>query len=69
MNDFAKEYPNIDKMDLNKVWGILSNMQNNNPQKYKKFMGKKHKFLTRFIVLRSHTSLSEENDGARKDQA
>ncbi|CBY43146.1 unnamed protein product, partial [Oikopleura dioica] len=38
MNDFAKEYPNIDKMDLNKVWGILSNMQNNNPQKYKKFM-------------------------------
>ena len=40
MDDFAKEYPNIDKMDLNKVWGILSNMQNNNPQKYKKFMGK-----------------------------
>lgn len=69
MNDFAKEYPNIDKMDLNKVWGILSNMQINNPQKYKKFMGKNHKFLTRLIVFRSHTSLSKENDGARKDQA
>jgi len=46
MNDFAKEYPNIDKMDLNKVWGILSNMQNNNPQKYKKFMGKKSFFFS-----------------------
>ncbi|CAG5105665.1 Oidioi.mRNA.OKI2018_I69.chr1.g2339.t1.cds [Oikopleura dioica] len=38
MNDFANEFPNIDKTDLNKVWGILSNLQNNNPQKYKKFM-------------------------------
>ena len=40
MNEFANEFPNIDKTDLNKVWGILSNLQNNNPQKYKKFMGK-----------------------------
>ena len=52
MDDFAKEYPNIDKMDLNKVWGILSNMQNNNPQKYKKFMGKKHKFCNPFYCFK-----------------
>ena len=52
MNDFAKEYPNIDKMDLNKVWGILSNMQNNNPQKYKKFMGKKIKKFSKIYCFK-----------------
>ena len=63
MNEFANEFPNIDKTDLNKVWGILSNLQNNNPQKYKKFMGKPSFnilfYKTRF---RSHPSVSKEND-------
>lgn len=63
MNEFANEFPNIDKTDLNKVWGILSNLQNNNPQKYKKFMGKETvPLFFNQALFRSYPSVSKEDD-------